>query len=135
MADGTILSLVLYLPLAGMLAIAALPAGRDGAVRALTLGVMVVQFLLSLVLYAHFDPAVPGLQAATRVRPNSTRQLPSAKSRTLVARWTGRSASGRRPSMRVVITLLRSGVRARCPRVTVRPPGVPRKATGRSKPG
>ena len=34
MADATILSLVLYLPLAGMLAIAAIPAGRDGAVRA-----------------------------------------------------------------------------------------------------
>ena len=31
MADATILSLVLYLPVAGMLAIAALPAGRDGA--------------------------------------------------------------------------------------------------------
>ena len=67
MADGTILSLVLYLPVAGMLAIAAIPAGRGGAVRALTLAVMVVQFLLSLVLYANFDPAVPGLQAATRV--------------------------------------------------------------------
>ena len=67
MADATILSLVLYLPLAGMLAIAAIPAGRDGAVRAFTLAVMVVQFLLSLVLYAHFDPAVPGLQAATRL--------------------------------------------------------------------
>ena len=67
MADSTILSLVLYLPLAGMLAIAAIPAGRGGAVRAFTLAVMGVQFLLSLVLYAHFDPAVPGLQAATRV--------------------------------------------------------------------
>ena len=66
MADATVLSLVLYLPVAGMLAIAAIPAGRDGAVRALTLAVMVVQFLLSLVLYANFDPAVPGLQAATR---------------------------------------------------------------------
>ena len=67
MADATVLSLVLYLPLAGMLAIAAIPAGRDGAVRAFTLAVMVVQFLLSLVLYAHFDPAAPGLQAATRL--------------------------------------------------------------------
>ena len=42
------------------------PGGRDGAVRAFTLAVMVVQFLLSLVLYANFDPAMPGLQAATR---------------------------------------------------------------------
>lgn len=67
MADATVLSLVLYLPLAGMLAIAAIPAGRDGAVRAFTLAAMVAQFLLSLVLYAHFDPAVPGLQAETRI--------------------------------------------------------------------
>jgi NADH-quinone oxidoreductase subunit M len=67
MADASILSAVLYLPVAGMLAIAALPRGRDGAVRALTLAVMVAQFLLSLVLYARFDPAAPGLQAATRV--------------------------------------------------------------------
>jgi len=29
--------------------------------------VMAVQFILSVVLYAHFDPAVPGLQAATQV--------------------------------------------------------------------
>jgi len=67
MSDATILSLVLYLPVAGMLAIAALPKGQDGQVRALTLAVMVAQFLLSLILYAHFDPAVPGLQAATQV--------------------------------------------------------------------
>ena len=67
MADGTILSLVLYLPLAGMLAIAAIPAGRDSTVRSFTLAIMVAQFLLSLVLYANFDPAVPGLQAETRV--------------------------------------------------------------------
>ncbi len=67
MADATLLSVVLYLPVAGMFAIAALPAGRDGLVRALTLAVMVAQFLLSLILYAHFDPAVPGLQAATQV--------------------------------------------------------------------
>jgi NADH-quinone oxidoreductase subunit M len=66
MADATVLSLVLYLPLAGMLAIAAIPAGRDGAVRAFTFAVMVAQFLLSLILYANFDPATPGLQAATR---------------------------------------------------------------------
>jgi NADH-quinone oxidoreductase subunit M len=67
MADGAILSLVLYLPVAGMLGIVALPAGRDAMVRTFTLAVMVLQFLLSVVLYAHFDPAVPGLQAATQV--------------------------------------------------------------------
>ncbi|HEX4944509.1 MAG TPA: NADH-quinone oxidoreductase subunit M [Usitatibacteraceae bacterium] len=67
MSDATVLSLVLYLPVAGMLAIAAIPAGRDGAVRTFTLAVMVAQFLLSVILYAHFDPAIPGLQAETRL--------------------------------------------------------------------
>jgi NADH-quinone oxidoreductase subunit M len=67
MSDATILSLVLYLPVAGMFAIAAIPAGRDSTVRTFTLAVMVVQFLLSTILYAHFDSAAPGLQFETRL--------------------------------------------------------------------
>jgi NADH-quinone oxidoreductase subunit M len=50
-----------------MAAIAALPAGRDGLVRGLTFWTMVAQFLLSLILYAHFDAAAPGLQFETRL--------------------------------------------------------------------
>jgi NADH-quinone oxidoreductase subunit M len=65
MADGAILSIVLYLPVAGMFAIAALPRGRDDLVRSLTFWTMMVQFALTMVLYARFDPAL-GLQAETR---------------------------------------------------------------------
>jgi NADH-quinone oxidoreductase subunit M len=50
-----------------MFAIAAIPAGRDSTVRTFTLAVMVVQFLLSTILYAHFDSAAPGLQFETRM--------------------------------------------------------------------
>jgi len=67
MADATMLNVVLWLPFAGMLAIAVVPAGRDGFVRGLTFWTMVVQFFLAAMLYARFDPAAAGLQAATNV--------------------------------------------------------------------
>ena len=67
MADATMLNVVLWLPFAGMLAIAVVPAGRDGFVRGLTFWTMVVQFFLAAMLYARFDPAATGLQAATNV--------------------------------------------------------------------
>jgi len=62
-----LLNIVLFLPLAGMLAIALLPAGRDALVRQLSLVVMVVQFVLTVVLYANFDGSVAGLQFESRV--------------------------------------------------------------------
>ena len=67
MADATLLNLVLWLPFVGMLVIAAIPKGNGAMVRQFTLAVMVVQFALAVVLYRHFDPAVAGLQAATRL--------------------------------------------------------------------
>ena len=67
MADATMLNVVLWLPFAGMLAIAAVPAGRDGFVRGLTFWAMVLQFVLAAMLYARFDPSVAGLQAATNM--------------------------------------------------------------------
>ncbi len=45
-------------------------------------------------------PAVNEATHSTRVRPNSTRTLPSASSSQLRVRRTGRSSSGRRPSAR-----------------------------------
>jgi NADH-quinone oxidoreductase subunit M len=41
------------------------PAARGDRVRAISLGVMLAQFVLTLWLYLRFDPAVPGLQFAT----------------------------------------------------------------------
>ena len=62
-----LLNIVLWLPVFGMLAIALVPAQRDGLVRQLSLWLMVVQFALAVVLYTHFDPAASGLQFATRL--------------------------------------------------------------------
>jgi NADH-quinone oxidoreductase subunit M len=67
MADSVILNAVLYLPLAGIVSIIALPQGRDELVRRLSLWVMVVQFLATAWLYARFDPSAAGLQFETRL--------------------------------------------------------------------
>ncbi len=65
MADATTLNLVLWLPVIGMIAIALLPHGSDRVVRGLSLGLMLLQFVLAAWLYARFDPSQPGLQFAT----------------------------------------------------------------------
>ena len=67
MGDPTILNLVLWLPVAGMLAIWLAPAGRESVVRSLSLVVMLAQLALTAWLYARFDAAEPGLQFATHV--------------------------------------------------------------------
>src|SRR6266496_1873374 len=67
MADAGILNLVLYLPLAGIAGIIALPQGRDELVRRLSLWVMILQFVATAWLYARFDPTAAGLQFETRL--------------------------------------------------------------------
>jgi NADH-quinone oxidoreductase subunit M len=67
MADAALLNIVLYLPLAGIAAIVAMPARADAWLRAISLAGMVLQFILVVVLYTRFDPAVPGLQFETRI--------------------------------------------------------------------
>ena len=67
MSEALALQVVLWLPLAGMLAIAAVPAGAPGRVRAIAFWVMVLQFVLTAWLYARFDAAATGVQFATRV--------------------------------------------------------------------
>jgi NADH-quinone oxidoreductase subunit M len=67
MADSTMLNLVLWLPVLGMVALLLSPRGNDAAVRGMTLGVMLLQLALTVVLYRRFDGAVPGLQFETRV--------------------------------------------------------------------
>ncbi len=66
MAEATVLNLVLWLPVLGMLAIARVPKGRDAIVRNLSLALMLVQFGLAAWLYSRFAPA-GGLQFATDV--------------------------------------------------------------------
>jgi len=65
-ADAGLLNLVLYLPLAGIAVIIALPAKQDDAVRWTALAVMLVQFVLAAWLYARFDAGAEGLQFETR---------------------------------------------------------------------
>ncbi len=67
MADSTILNLVLWLPVLGMVALLLSPRGNDSAVRGMTLGVMLLQLALTAWLYRRFDGSVPGLQFETRV--------------------------------------------------------------------
>ena len=67
MAESTVLNLILWLPVLGMLALALAPRLTDRAVRGFTFGVMLLQLVLTAWLYARFDGAVPGLQFETRV--------------------------------------------------------------------
>nr|MCU0805008.1 NADH-quinone oxidoreductase subunit M [Burkholderiales bacterium] len=67
MSDAALLNVVLYLPVLGMLLIAALPRNRDDLVRWLSFAVMVAQLWVTWGLYDRFDPAEPGLQFETRL--------------------------------------------------------------------
>jgi NADH-quinone oxidoreductase subunit M len=67
MADAVLLNVVLLLPLAAIVALVALPRGRDDLVRGLSLAAMLVQLALTAWLYVRFDPAVTGLQFETRL--------------------------------------------------------------------
>ncbi len=67
MADGTVLNLVLWLPVLGLAALLVIPRGRDSAVRGMSLAVMLLQFALTAWAYARFDATRPGLQFATDV--------------------------------------------------------------------
>jgi len=67
MADATLLNLVLWLPMIGILLLLVVPAREHGVVRWLTFWVMVVQLAVTALLYARFDGAVAGLQFETRL--------------------------------------------------------------------
>ena len=64
MADATLLNLLLWLPVAGMLVLATMPRGDDARVRRFTFALVSAQFVLAAWLYAKFQP-VAGLQFAT----------------------------------------------------------------------
>jgi NADH-quinone oxidoreductase subunit M len=63
-SDAALLNVVLYLPVLGIVLLALVRQERTA--RGLSLAVMVVQFLLTAVLYVRFDGAVEGLQFETR---------------------------------------------------------------------
>jgi len=65
MSDAALLNVVLYLPVLGIPLLMAAP--HAGFARGVSLAVMMVQFLLTALLYARFDGAVEGLQFETRL--------------------------------------------------------------------
>jgi len=67
MGEAFLLNVVLYLPLLGIVLLLAAPPGHEDFMRRLTLLVMIVQFVLTVVLYVRFDAAAPGLQFETRL--------------------------------------------------------------------
>src|SRR3990167_5433936 len=58
----TPLSLIILLPVAAGLALLAVPAEKDGALKALALAAALLIFLVSLKLYTGFDPAQAAMQ-------------------------------------------------------------------------
>jgi NADH-quinone oxidoreductase subunit M len=67
MAESTVLNLVLWLPVLGMVALLLAPHGTDRAIRGFALALMLLQLALAAWLYRRFDGAVPGLQFETRL--------------------------------------------------------------------
>jgi len=67
MADAVLLSLVLYLPLVGIALLVAVSERNEALVRHVSLGVMIVQFVLAAYLYTQFDATTAGLQFETRI--------------------------------------------------------------------
>lgn len=65
MSDAFLLNILLFLPLGGVALLAVLPSVRATYARHITFLIMVVQFVIAVVLYAHFDGTVAGLQFGT----------------------------------------------------------------------
>jgi NADH-quinone oxidoreductase subunit M len=67
MPEAILLNLVLWLPLVGVATLLFVPRDNEKAARLTTVGVMTVQFILTMVLYRAYDNATPALQFATNV--------------------------------------------------------------------
>jgi NADH-quinone oxidoreductase subunit M len=67
MASATLLNVVLYLPIAGILLLALTPPARPDRVKAISLAVMLVQLAATAILYQAFDASDPTLQFQTRI--------------------------------------------------------------------
>lgn len=63
-----LLSLILWMPIIGMIGVLLFPKEKTSAMKTWALINTVVTFLLTLVLYSKFDATVPGMQQAFNVR-------------------------------------------------------------------
>jgi NADH-quinone oxidoreductase subunit M len=61
-----VLSLMIFIPLIGMLVILCLPSGAHFAIRAAGVAATVPPLFLGVWLLTHFDPAAPGFQFVHR---------------------------------------------------------------------
>src|SRR5574341_1285842 len=66
-AAEPILSTLIALPLLGAMLLVLVDGAREGLIKRIALAVSCLGFLLSLIVYARFDPTVPGMQFVERV--------------------------------------------------------------------
>ncbi|MBF8297586.1 MAG: nuoM [candidate division NC10 bacterium] len=64
---GPILSTLIALPLLGAMLLVLVDGAREGLIKRIALAVSCLGFLLSLIVYARFDPTVAGMQFVERV--------------------------------------------------------------------
>ena len=62
-----LLSIIVFLPLAGALLLVLLDRGKEGLVKTLALAVSTVGFLISLLLYFRFQPDTSQMQFVEKV--------------------------------------------------------------------
>lgn len=67
MPEAMLLNLVLWLPLVGVALLLFVPRDNENAARLTAVGVMTVQFILTMVLYGAYDNTASALQFATNV--------------------------------------------------------------------
>ncbi len=67
MALGSLLSVIIALPLVGALALLVVDSRREGVIRSVALGVALVEFVATLVMWAQFDPASAEFQLVERI--------------------------------------------------------------------
>jgi len=63
---GPILSILIAIPLCGALLLVFIDGARDALIKRLALAISSLAFLLSLIMYAQFDPAIAGMQFVER---------------------------------------------------------------------
>jgi NADH-quinone oxidoreductase subunit M len=64
--SGPILSILILLPLLGAILLALVEGARESLIKRLALAISGLDFLLSVIVYARFDPAVAGMQFVER---------------------------------------------------------------------
>jgi NADH-quinone oxidoreductase subunit M len=67
MALGSLLSVVIALPLVGATALLVVDSRREGFIRSVALGVALVEFVATLVMWAGFDPTSADFQMVERI--------------------------------------------------------------------